>query len=178
MPPLADEYLRRGAVVNRRKYIFELSSIPSDIKNFHKANKVLTKTERFMSGFLQSCVRYGYVKSYRTQQIIKLGESDKFIMADFFLHWPEVIIEVDGPEHLSVKDNFRDAEVLRLFAYQTLRVTNKEVRKDNRKVRARLISELASAEGMTPRQCRRRVKEYFDRQKTEGYDQYGQLRSK
>lgn len=165
-----DEYLKRGAVVNRRKFIYELSDIPSDIKGFHKANKKLTKTERFMSGFLLSCVRYGYVKSYRTQQIIKLGVSDKFIMADFFLQWPEVIIEVDGPEHLSSKDKERDAEVLRLFAYSTIRVTNKEVRKDNRKVRARLIEELALAEGLTPRQSKRRVTEYFKRQKLEGYD--------
>lgn len=165
-----DEYLKRGAVVNRRKYIYELGNIPSDIKGFHKANKKLTKTERFMSGFLLSCVRYGFVKSYKTQQIIQLGESDKFIMADFFLAWPEVIIEVDGPEHLSAKDKARDSEVLRLFAYHTIRVTNKEVRKDNRKVRARLIEELALAEDLTPRQSKRRVTEYFKRQKLEGYD--------
>lgn len=165
-----DEIQKRGAVVNRRKFITELTDIPVDIRSFQKANKSLTKTERFMSAFLQSCVRYGYVKSYKTQQIIQLGLSEKFIMADFFLEWPEVIIEVDGPEHLSYKDKERDEEVRRLFAYETIRITNKEVRTNNRKARARLVADLARAEGLNERKTRLRVKEYFERQRLEGFE--------
>ena len=164
-----DEIEKRGAVVNRRKFIYELTDIPVDIRSFQKANKKLTKTERFMSAFLQSCVRYGYVKSYTTQQIIQLGATEKFIMADFFLEWPEVIVEVDGPEHLSAKDMERDETVRKLFAYRTIRVTNKEVRTNNKKARGRLIADLARAEGLNERRVRLRVKEYFQKQAAEGY---------
>lgn len=155
--------------MNRRKFIYELTDIPVDIRSFQKANKKLTKTERFMSAFLQSCVRYGYVKSYTTQQIIQLGATEKFIMADFFLEWPEVIVEVDGPEHLSAKDMERDETVRKLFAYRTIRVTNKEVRTNNKKARGRLIADLARAEGLNERRVRLRVKEYFQKQAAEGY---------
>lgn len=163
-----DEYLKRGAIVNRRKFIYEVTA-PVDIKSFQKANKKLTKTEKFMSAFLQSCVRYGYVKSYTTQQIIQLGLSEQFIMADFFLSWPEAIIEVDGPEHLSLKDKERDEEVRRLFAYETIRITNKEVRTNNVKARARLVGALAQIEGLNKRQIRLRVKDYFKNQSLEGF---------
>jgi very-short-patch-repair endonuclease len=89
-------------------------------------------------------------------------------MADFFLHWPEVIIEVDGPEHMKTLDQARDAQVRDLFAYETVRVTNKDVTDDNIKTREKLIRFLAKVEGLNTRQIRARVKEYFERQKEEG----------
>lgn len=164
-----DKYHRRDAEERRHRYIFDLQNIPPEIRGFHKKNKNLTKTERFMSAFLQSCLRYGYIKSYRTQQVIKLAEQDQYIMADFFLHWPEVIIEVDGPEHQERKDAWRDNEVKRLFDYSTIRVANKEVIRNNKAVRTRLIRELASAEGLSARKTRERIKEYWERQTEEGY---------
>lgn len=117
-----------------------------------------------MSGFLQSCIRYGYVTSYRSQQVIRLGTLDQYIIADFFLHWPEVIIEVDGPEHLKSKDAWRDQQVYTLFDYKTLRVTNRELVRNNKGVRTRLIKELAKAEGLSSKKIRERVKEYWQRQ--------------
>jgi len=161
---------RRDAEENRRRYIHDPAvKTPADIKHFQKLHKKLTSTERFMSAFLQSCIRYGYVKHYRTQQIIKLGVNGNYIIADFFLLWPEVIIEVDGPEHLKEKDRPRDAAVADLFGYQTLRVTNKEVRKNNAAVRSRLIKELAEAEGLSDRKVRARIREYWRQQEVEGY---------
>lgn len=164
-----DKEHRRDALENRRRYIHELRSVPSSIKAFQKQTKKLTKTERFMSAFLQSCVRYGYIKSYRSQQVIQLGLSEQFIIADFFLHWPEVIIEVDGPEHLKGKDRVRDEEVKTLFAYETIRITNREVTRNNRGSRTRLIKELAKAEGLSAKKIRERVKEYWLRQESEGF---------
>ncbi len=162
-----DKYHRRDAEENRRRYIYELQNIPREIKGFQKQSKKLTRTERFMSAFLQSCVRYGYVRSYRAQQIIQLGLTEQFIIADFFLHWPEVIIEVDGPEHNKTKDKERDDSVRKLFGYQTIRVKNREVTRDNRSVRTRLIKELAKAEGLGKRKIRERVKEYWLFQESE-----------
>lgn len=162
-----DKYHRRDAEENRRRYIYELKKIPSEIRFFQKANKSLTKSERFMSAFLMSCVRYGYVKSYRSQQVIQLGTSDQYIIADFFIHWPEVIIEVDGPEHLANKDKGRDDQVKRLFAYTTIRVKNQEVTRNNKATRTRLIKELAKAEGLSAKKIRERVKEYWIKQETE-----------
>lgn len=164
-----DEYHKRGAQVNRRRFIYELKDIPSEIRGYHKANKKLTTVERFMSAFLQSCIRYGYVTSYRSQQIIRLGPEGRYIMADFFLHWPEVIIEVDGYEHDERRDQMRDNEVKRLFAYETIRVTNNDIVNKTAKTRERLIKELAKAEGLTAREISKRVKEYVQRQKDEGY---------
>lgn len=167
---MLDREHRRDAEENRRRYIYDPAvKCPVDIKHFQKLNKTLTKTERFMSAFMQSCVRYGYVKHYRTQQIIQLGVDGKYIIADFFLLWPEVIIEVDGPEHMSVKDKLRDAQVEKLFGYQTLRVKNKEVRRNNADVRSWLIKELAKAEGLGPKKVRDRVREYWRNQEVEGY---------
>lgn len=117
-----------------------------------------------MSGFLQSCIRYGYIASYRSQQVIRLGTTDQYIISDFFIHWPEVIIEVDGPEHLKGKDAARDEEVYRLFDYKTIRVKNRDLVKNNKAIRTRLIKELASAEGLSARKIRQRVKEYWYRQ--------------
>ena len=168
---MIDEIKRRGALANRKKFIEELTNVPPEIKGFHKANKKLTTTERFISAFLLACIRYGYVKSYRTQQIIQMGSDGNYIMADFFLHWPEVIIEVDGPEHSKSRDYERDAKVKDLFAYTTIRVTNAEVtsnKESNLKVRERLIRELAEAEGLNKNQVRLRVKDFFRRQKEEG----------
>jgi very-short-patch-repair endonuclease len=164
-----DKEHRRDAEENRRRYIYELDSIPSDIRRFHKQIKKLTRTERFMSAFLQSCIRYGYVKSYRSQQVIKLGTADQYIIADFFLHWPEVIIEVDGPEHQKAKDRVRDSEVKRLFGYTTIRIKNREVTRNNSAARTRLIKELAKAEGLSAKKVRERVKEYWLRQEEEGF---------
>jgi very-short-patch-repair endonuclease len=164
-----DKEHRRDAEENRRRYIYE-PQIPSEIKGFQKANKKLTKTERFMSGFLQSCIRYGYVKSYRSQQVIQLGLSEQYIIADFFLHWPEVIIEVDGPEHLRGKDRVRDEEVKKLFAYETIRISNREVTRNNRTARTRLIKELAKAEGLGAKKIRDRVRSYLLRQESEGFE--------
>ena len=166
---MINEFLKRGAIVNRRRFIYELKDIPSDIKGFHKANKKLTTVEKFISAFLQSCIRYGYVKSYRSQQIIRLGPEGRYIMADFFLHWPEVIIEVDGFEHNAWRDQWRDKRVKELFAYETIRVSNSDVVNNNAKTRARLIRELAEAEGLTARAITKRVKEYVANQKKEGY---------
>ena len=165
-----DREHRRDAEENRRRYIYEPQKVPSEIKGFQKANKKLTKTERFMSGFLQSCIRYGYIKSYRSQQVIQLGLLDQYIIADFFLHWPEVIIEVDGPEHLKGKDRVRDEEVRKLFAYETIRITNREVVRNNRGSRTRLIKELAKAEGLSAKKIRDRVKDYWLRQESEGFE--------
>jgi very-short-patch-repair endonuclease len=159
-----DKEHRRDALENRRRHIYELGKIPVEIKGFQKANKNLTKTERFMSGFLQSCIRYGYIASYRSQQVIRLGTTDQYIISDFFLHWPEVIIEVDGPEHLKGKDAARDGEVYRLFDYKTIRVKNRDLVKNNKAIRTRLIKELAAAEGLSARKIRQRVKEYWYRQ--------------
>ena len=117
-----------------------------------------------MSGFLQSLIRYGYVSSYRSQQVIRLGTSDQYIIADFFLHYPEVIIEVDGPEHLISKDAWRDKEVYRLFDYKTIRVKNRDLVRNNKAIRTRLIKELAKAEGLSAKKIRERVKEYWRRQ--------------
>lgn len=164
-----DKEHRRDAVENRRRYIHELQSIPSTIRAFQKQTKKLTKTERFMSAFLQSCVRYGYIKAYRAQQVIQLGLSEQFIIADFFLHWPEVIIEVDGPEHIKGKDRVRDEEVRKLFAYETIRITNREVTRNNHNARTRLIKELAKAEGLSAKKTRERVKDYWLRQESEGF---------
>jgi very-short-patch-repair endonuclease len=159
-----DKEHRRDALENRRRHIFEVGKIPTEIKGFQKANKNLTKTERFMSGFLQSLIRYGYISSYRSQQVIRLGTSDQYIIADFFLHYPEVIIEVDGPEHLISKDAWRDKEVYRLFDYKTIRVKNRDLVRNNKAIRTRLIKELASAEGLSAKKIRERVKEYWRRQ--------------
>lgn len=159
-----DKEHRRDALENRRRHIFELGKIPVEIKGFQKANRKLTKTEKFMSGFLQSCIRYGYIASYRSQQVIRLGTLDQYIIADFFLHWPEVIIEVDGPEHLKSKDAWRDERVYTLFDYKTIRVTNRELVRNNKAVRTRLIKELAKAEGFSAKKIRERVKEYWQRQ--------------
>lgn len=164
-----DKYHRRDAEENRRRYITELTAVPPEIKRFQKANKKLTKTERFMSAFLQSCIRYGYISSYRSQQVVQLGTSEQFIIADFFLQWPEVIIEVDGPEHFKGKDRVRDEEVKKLFAYDTIRITNREVVRNNRSARTRLIRELAKAEGLSARKIRQRIKEYWQRQESEGF---------
>lgn len=157
-----DQEHRRDAIENRRRHIHELAKIPIEIKRF-KA-KALTKTERWMSAFLQSCIRYGYVASYRSQQVIRLGTSDQYIISDFFLHYPEVIIEVDGPEHLKSKDAWRDKEVYRLFDYKTIRIKNRDLVKNNRAIRTRLIKELAKAEGLSARKIRERVKEFWRRQ--------------
>lgn len=164
-----DRIGRRQLELNRRLFIHEIKA-PPEIKHFMSLNKKLTRTERQMSAFMQSCVRYGYVKHYRTQQIIQLGTSGKYIIADFFLLWPEVIIEVDGPEHISFKDKLRDAQVAYLFGYQTLRVSNKDVQRNNADVRTHLIKELAKAEGLSPKKVRARVKEYWQKQTVEGYN--------
>jgi len=159
----------RDAKTNRKKYIYGLKNLPLDIRKFHKKNQKLTKTERFMSAFLQSCIRYGYVSAYRAQQIIKLGTASHYIISDFFLYEPKIIIEVDGPEHLKKKDQWRDKEVRRLFGYGTIRVTNKDVTTKNKETRTRLIRELAKAEGLSARRTRQRVKEYWYYQEAEGY---------
>lgn len=165
---MIDEIKRRGALANRKKFIEDLKNIPSDIKNFHKANKKLTTCERFMSGFLQTCIRYGYVKSYRTQQIIQMGVSGNYIMPDFLLSWPEVIIEVDGPEHDSKIDSLRDAHVRDLFAYETLRVSNNDIVNNNLATRKKLIKGMAEAEGLSPKKVKERMADYLRRQKMEG----------
>jgi len=165
-----DKEHRRDALENRRRHIYEVGKIPSEIKRFHKAIKNLTKTERFMSAFLQSCIRYGYVTSYRSQQVIRLGTSDQYIISDFFLHYPEVIIEVDGPEHQRAKDALRDKEVYRLFDYKTIRVSNKDITRNNKAVRTRLIRELAKAEGLSIKKIRDRVKQYWHLQTLEGFN--------
>ncbi len=164
-----DEYIKKHAGPNRKRYIYGLKKIPREIKAFHKSNKNLTKTERWVSAFLQSCVRYGYVKSYRSQQIIQLGASEKFIMSDFFLHWPEAIIEVDGTEHKKKEDAERDKQVYKLFAYTTLRVSNEDVTKRNKETRDRLLKALAELEGLNEKQIRGRIKEYWEKREAEGF---------
>ena len=164
-----DDIVRRHTLSNRRRWIYDLKRVPREIHTYHKVNKNLTKVERFLSAFLQSCIRYGYVKSYRSQQIIQLGISEKFIMADFFLHWPEAIIEVDGPEHKAKEDGERDKKVLELFAYTTLRVSNGDVTQRNKETRDRLIRGLAKLEGLSDNQIKRRIKEYWKKRSEEGY---------
>jgi very-short-patch-repair endonuclease len=164
-----DKEHRRDAIENRRRHIYEVGEIPTEIKGFQKANKSLTKTERFMSAFLQSCIRYGYIRSYRSQQVIRLGNSDQYIISDFFLHYPEVIIEVDGLEHQTTKDTWRDNEVYRLFDYKTIRVKNQQVVRNNKVVRTMLLRELAKAEGLSTRKIRERIKEYWKFQTNEGF---------
>lgn len=161
-----DKEHRRDALENRRRYILEVQ-IPPEIQRFQRQVKKLTKTEKFMSAFLQSCIRYGYITSYRSQQVIQLPE--QFIIADFFLHWPEVIIEVDGPEHLKGKDRVRDEEVKKRFAYETIRISNREVTQNNRAARTRLLKDLSKAEGLSAKKTRERVKEYWFKQESEGF---------
>lgn len=72
---------------------------------------------------------------FRRQQII-----DGFI-ADFYCHAAGLVIEVDGPVHLSQRedDAVRD-EILQSRGLTVLRVTNEEVRRDIESVLRRVIT--------------------------------------
>jgi very-short-patch-repair endonuclease len=100
-----------------------------------------------------------------------MGTNGRYIMADFFLHWPEVIIEVDGPEHSKSRDYARDAQVKELFAYETIRISNQEISSNSSstlKTREKLVRLLAEAEGLNKKQVAQRLKDYLRRQKAEG----------
>jgi very-short-patch-repair endonuclease len=147
--------------LNRKSFIHELKDVPQEIRNWHKANKKLTKIERMVSAFLQDCIALKWVAGCTTQQIIKLGATDKYIMVDFFLKSPEVIIEIDGPEHKEKRDATRDAKLLELFDYRVLRVTNDQVKMQNRDTRTDLLRRLSRASGLTPEQADDRIERYW-----------------
>ena len=158
--------LRKHALVRRKKFIFGLKykDLPIDIRKYLKQNRKLTKAERYMSAFLQSMVRYRYIEKYKSQQIIRLGPNGKYIMPDFMLANPDVIIEVDGPEHWKEKDEYRDKEVYGLFDMETIRVTNANMIKDNTATRTLLIEEICQCQFMTEEKTAERVKDYWRRQ--------------
>ena len=118
-----------------------------------------------MSAFLQSMVRYGYIEKYKSQQIVRLGPNGKYIMPDFFLTGPDVIIEVDGPEHWKEKDEYRDMEIRGLFEMETIRVTNVNMLKNNEETRSELIREICQCMFMSYEDTEARIKEYWEKQK-------------
>jgi len=146
---------------NRRRYIFELKNVPADILRFQRSMKRLTKVERMVSTFLQDCVSLQWISNIRTQQIIKLGDLDKFIIVDFFIINPGVILEVDGPEHLNKRDDKRDQIIKQLFGYKVLRVTNREVKEYNKETRESLLIQISEISKMKPREICARVEKYW-----------------
>lgn len=163
---MSNSILKKYALERRKKFIYSLKykDLPVDIRTYLKKNRKLTKAERYMSAFLQSMVRYGYIKKYKSQQIVRLGPDGKYIMPDFMLTDPDVIIEVDGPEHWKAKDEYRDMEVQGLFEMDTIRVTNADMIKENKDTRTRLIKEICMCQFISEDDADVRVKEYWQKQ--------------
>lgn len=148
-------------LLNRKQLIHELKGVPQDILNFHKANKKLTKIERMISAFLQDCIELKWISGCKTQQIIKMGATDKYIMVDFFIKDPEIIIEIDGPEHKESRDVKRDAKILELFDYRVLRVTNDQVKLQNKEARTILLRQILEASKIPPAEAEARIVRYW-----------------
>lgn len=146
---------------NKQKLIYDLKDIPTNILNFRKANRKLTATERMVSVFLQDCVRYQLIQGCVTQQIIKIGKTGNFIIVDFYIKDPNIIIEVDGPEHGSMRDAKRDKAILKLFGIKVLRVTNKNVEEDNKGARELLLSGILAKKGLAPKQITSEINKYW-----------------
>jgi|ERR1035437_914985 very-short-patch-repair endonuclease len=152
---------------NKQKLIYDLKDIPASILNFRKANRKLTATERMVSSFLQDCARYNIIKGCGTQQIIKIGKIGNYIIVDFYIKEPNIIIEVDGPEHGSLRDAKRDKALLKLFGIKVLRVTNKNVEEDNKGAREFLLSGILAEKGLTPTQVTSEIKKYWSSKDSE-----------
>lgn len=146
---------------NKQKLIYDLKDIPVEIIKFRKAHRKLTSIERMVSVFLQDCVRYRFIKGCSTQEIIKIGKLGNFIIVDFYIRDPAVVIEVDGPEHNSQRDAKRDKALLKLFGIKVLRVTNKNVEENNKQMREFLLKGILSAKGLSSRQCSSAIKKYW-----------------
>lgn len=151
--------------INRKSYIEDIKKIPSEILKFQKFNKKLTRIERMVSAFLQDCLRLKIISGCITQKIIKMGAGDEYIMVDFFLQTPEVIIEVDGPEHSKNADDRRDRIIKDLFNYEVVRVTNKQVTEDNKGTRIFLLKSLAKAHKLSNRKTSKLIKRYWEYKK-------------
>lgn len=146
---------------NKRKLIYDLKDIPEGIIKFRKANRKLTSTERMVSVFLQDCVRYQLIQGCSTQEIIKIGKIGNFIIVDFYIKEPSIVIEVDGPEHSPQRDAKRDKALNKLFGIKVLRVKNKDVEENNKKAREFLLRGILSEKGLSPRQCSSAIKKYW-----------------
>lgn len=146
---------------NKQKLIYDLKDIPTNILNFRKANRKLTATERMVSSFLQDCVRYKLIKGCSTQEIVKIGKTGNFIIVDFYIKDPAVVIEVDGPEHNVPRDAKRDKALLKLFGIKVLRVTNKDVEENNKATREVLLAGILAEKGLSPLQCSATIKKYW-----------------
>lgn len=164
--PNERDIILKHALINREKFIYGLKfkDLPVDIKKYLKSNRKLTKAEKYMSAFLQACVRYGYIEKYKSQQIVRMGAAGNYIMPDFWVMEPDVIVEVDGPEHDPVRDGWRDKKVKELFEIETFRVTNDALMKDNRAIRESLLRKFAELDGLDEEQIKLRTKEFWARQ--------------
>lgn len=151
--------------LNRKSCIENIKKIPSEILKFQKFNKKLTKVERMVSAFLQDCLRLKVISGCTTQKIIKMGTGDEYIMVDFFLQTPEIIIEVDGPEHSKDADAKRDKIIKDLFNYDVIRITNKQVVEDNKGTRNFLLKSLAKAHKLSNRKTSMLIKKYWEYKK-------------
>ena len=134
--------------INRKNYIFELKNIPKDILRFQKYNKKLTAIERMVSVFLIDCINLKFISGVKTQQIIKLD--DRFIIVDFFIEKPGLIIEVDGPEHDEKWDAHRDKRIKETFDYTVVRIKNKDMVDQNREMRNKLLTTFANLYNTNP----------------------------
>lgn len=146
---------------NKQKLIYDLKDIPPEISRFRKAHRRLTTIEKMVSVFLQDCIRYQFIQGCTTQQIIKIGKTGNFIIVDFYIKDPALVIEVDGPEHNVLRDAKRDKALLKLFGIKVLRVTNYDVETNNSKTRELLLQGILSAKGYTPRQITSIIKKYW-----------------
>lgn len=148
-------------MINKQKLIYDLKDIPPEILKFRKSHRRLTSTERMVSVFLQDCVRYGIIKGCTTQEIIKIGKMGNFIIVDFYIKNPAVVIEVDGPEHNVLRDAKRDKALEKLFGIKVLRVTNADVEERNKQTREFLLKGLLTEKGFTSRQISSAIKKYW-----------------
>jgi very-short-patch-repair endonuclease len=114
-----------------------------------------------VSAFLQDCVRYEIIQGCSTQEIIKIGKTGNFIIVDFYIKEPSLVIEVDGPEHNVMRDEKRDKALFKLFGIKVIRVTNKDVEENNKKTREFLLREILSAKDFSSRQIASAIKKYW-----------------
>jgi len=134
---------------NRRECIFDLKNVPTEILRFQKFNKKLTIIERRVSAFLIDCMGRNFISKVRTQQIIKLGD-DNYIMVDFLIEKPDLIIEVDGPEHNTKEDAYRDKLIKKYFNYDVIRIKNKDTIVKNSEMRNDLLTIFAKVQRLDP----------------------------
>lgn len=96
------------------------------MKHRDRLEREATKSERlFMSFLLSRRVQFQFQKMIR-------GESGKWYIADFYLHEPRVVIEIDGNFHYSNERQYRkDRERtfdLERFGYKVIRLRNQDVK--------------------------------------------------